>query len=1076
MPQEISSNSVILNTPSKNSRGLKALNSFTNGNDEFIDDRELAQRKAEESAARRNQAAEWLRQMDHGAAELLPTEPSEEHFCQSLRHGLILCNVLNKVNPGAIPKVVEIPGIDTEGAAQTAIQYFENMRNFLVAVGRMKLLTFEVSDLEKGGSSGKVVDCILCLKGYHEWRESGGVGVWKYGGTVRITSFPKGSPSSLIGSESADESLDESESSQFEELLEYLHLSSEVALEESKVLTAFSFLFDRFGIGLLQAYLTETNELDDFPLNSMVIDIVLKKAVKDLSGLLISQGNQLGSFLKNMLKGNCKPLLKHEFLEAISKYIDQRSGFVSNDFSKFCICGGKGKSMWNNIDYSCENINVLDFQQKQLEELKASFHLTKIEVQQAHLAWEQELKKLVHHTKDLEVASSSYHKVLEENRQLYNQVQDLKGAIRVYCRVKPFQPEQSDEQLTVDYIGENGNIMIVNRNKQGKDARKMFAFDKVFGGNTTQEQIYVDTQPLVRSVLDGYNVCIFAYGQTGSGKTYTMSGPDIATKETWGVNYRALRDLFQLTETRKDFIKYEVGVQMIEIYNEQVRDLLVVDGSNRRLDIRNNSQLNGLNVPVASLVSVKCTQDVLDLMKIGQRNRAVGATALNERSSRSHSVLTGYIRGKELVSGSTLKGCLHLVDLAGSERVDKSEATGDRLKEAQHINKSLSALGDVISALAQKSTHIPYRNSKLTQVLQDSLGGHAKTLMFVHINPESNALGETISTLKFAERVASIELGAAKSNKETGEIREMKEEISNMKLMLEKKEAELEQLRSGNARRAVSPVHMPRFNHTNNLRPDNSQSFVDDNKLPEVRSCSSGKQRRARFPLKFTDKDYIPKMPLLAEERSPSPPLRRSISTDRGARIKTKNKPETSANPPITKPQYPTRAFVNRSLATLPILPSTDNKKGYLSSQDNFSDALHNYPRVSSRKVNNQEQEEEQFKQMLKVKNSQVKTKGQHSVKQTVLSDIDAGQTVEEGQRSDFSEPENEHCSVRLHIPVGPKKLQRSSSRNLHTVEIREPGKNENKSSKNANEGSNASVRKFIRSRSTPRGKFMVQP
>lgn len=178
-------------------------------------------------------------------------------------------------------------------------------------------------------------------------------------------------------------------------------------------------------------------------------------------------------------------------------------------------------------------------------------------------------------------------------------------------------------------------------------------------------------------------------------------------------------------------------------------------------------------------------------------------------------------------------------------------------------------------------------------------------------------------------------------------------------------------------------------------------------------------------------------MPLLAEERSPSPPLRRSISTDRGARIKTKIKPETITNPPITKPQYPTRAFVNRSLATLPILPSTDNKKGYLSSQDNFSEALHNLPRVSSRKANNQEQEEEQFKHMLKVKNSQVKAKSQHSVKQTVLSDMDAGQTIEEGQRSDFSEPENEHCSVRLHIPVGPKKLQRSSSRNLHTVEIR---------------------------------------
>lgn len=1056
MPQEISPNPMLLNTPSKNSRGLKGL---ANGaTEEFIDDRELAQRKAEAAAARRNQAAEWLRQMDHGAAEVLSTEPSEEHFCLSLRNGLILCNVLNKVNPGAIPKVVEIPIIDTEGAAQTTIQYFENMRNFLVAVARMKLLTFEVSDLEKGGSSGKVVDCILCLKGYYEWRQSGGVGVWKYGGTVRITStsFPKGSPSSLIGSESADESLDESESSQFEELLEYLHLSNEVSLHESKVSTALTFLFDHLGIGLLQTYLTETNELDDFPMNSMVIDIVLRKAVKDLSSLLISQGNQLGVFLKNMLKGNCKPLLKHEFLQAISNYIDQRSGLVSNELSKFCICGNKGKD----ISYLTDKTSVLDVQQKQLEELKASFHLTKLEVQQAHLTWEQELKKIAHHTKDLEVASSSYHKVLEENRQLYNQVQDLKGAIRVYCRVKPFVHEQSDEQhSTVDYIGENGNIMIVNRQKQGKEARKMFTFNKVFGGNTSQEQIYLDTQPLIRSVLDGYNVCIFAYGQTGSGKTYTMSGPDMTTEDTWGVNYRALRDLFELTEARMDVIKYEVGVQMIEIYNEQVRDLLAIDGSNRRLDIRNNSQLNGLNVPDASLVSVKCTQDVLHLMRIGHRNRAVGSTALNERSSRSHSVVTVHIRGKEVVSGCSLKGCLHLVDLAGSERVDKSEAVGERLKEAQHINRSLSALGDVISALAQKSTHIPYRNSKLTQVLQDSLGGHAKTLMFVHINPEINAIGETISTLKFAERVASIELGAAKSNKETAQLREMKEEISNLKLLLEKKEAELQQLTSGNNNNTrgggggvISPVGMPRP-RCNQTNPN--QHCVDDiNKLPpsEVRSCSSGKQRRPRLPSKFTDKDYIPKMPLLAEEGSQSPStIRRSISTDRdrGAYMKI---------------QYPIRASVNRSLAV-----ATENRRGYLSSQDDkFSETtLNTHNHLPSRRKGNQEQEEEQMLNVVregKINNpkNQVAVKISKSTSTTL--------ELEEGELS--SENEN----VQIHIPM--KKLQRSSSRSHHHMEVRESllittgGRNENKPSNN-----NTSIPKlFRRSRSTPRGKFMLLP
>jgi len=252
--------------------------------------------------------------------------------------------------------------------------------------------------------------------------------------------------------------------------------------------------------------------------------------------------------------------------------------------------------------------------------------------------------------------------------------------------------------------------------------------------------VFLDTQPLIRSVLDGYNVCIFAYGQTGSGKTYTMSGPKNMTEQTQGVNYRALGDLFKLEQRRGTFI-YDIAVQMIEIYNEQVRDLLVTDGLNKRLEIRNNSQ-NGLNVPDASLVRVASTMDVVELMNVGQKNRAVGATALNDRSSRSHSCLTVHVQGRDLTSGTTLRGCMHLVDLAGSERVDKSEVTGERLKEAQHINKSLSALGDVIASLAQKNAHVPYRNSKLTQLLQDSLGGQAKTLMFVHISPESDAVGK----------------------------------------------------------------------------------------------------------------------------------------------------------------------------------------------------------------------------------------------------------------------------------------------------------------------------------------------
>ncbi|KAK6149445.1 hypothetical protein DH2020_016970 [Rehmannia glutinosa] len=1017
--------------------------------------------------------------MDHGASEVLPKEPTEEEFCLALRNGLILCNVLNKVNPGAVHKVVENPVLDvqaTEGAAQSAIQYFENMRNFLVAVGKMKLLTFEASDLEKGGSSGKVVDCILCLKGYCQWKQSGGLGVWKYGGTVRITSFAKESPSSLVSSESADESIDDSESSQYDQLMEFFHLSTD-SREESRATNVLTFMFDHFCLGLLQSYLTEISGSDDLPINSMVIDIVLKKVAKDFSALLVSQGNQLGLFLKQVLNSDCIPQTKTQFLEAISKYLGKRTSLVSRDISDFCICGGEGAGTWHRNISSCGGgLELLDLQHKQLEDLKSLFKETKEELHRVQSGWGKELQCLGHHVKGLEVASSSYHKVLEENRLLYNQVQDLKGTIRVYCRVRPFLSGQSNGQSTVDYIGDNGNVMIANPLKQGKDARRVFSFNKVFGTNVTQQDIYADTQQLIRSVLDGYNVCIFAYGQTGSGKTYTMSGPDLTTEQTWGVNYRALRDLFHISKARMDVIEYEVGVQMIEIYNEQVRDLLVSDGSNRRYPyIRNNSQLNGLNVPDASLVPVKCTQDVLDLMKIGQRNRAVGATALNVRSSRSHSILTVHVRGKELVSGSILKGCLHLVDLAGSERVDKSEAVGERLKEAQHINR-----------------------------------GHAKTLMFVHINPEVDALGETISTLKFAERVATIDLGAARSNKETSEIRDFKEEISNLKLILERKEAELEQLKSRtNIRGAVSPLRIPKLNSNASLKAESSQQHVDT-QYTEVRSCSSGKQRRSRFPSKFMDKDFMPKLPLLAEERSagsinprsPSPPIRRSISTDRAAHIKPRLKSDALENQPVVKAPFPASLSVNKSVANVPsILPSAVNTRHYHGSQElPFPDAFNSLQRVTLRKAQ-PENEDEQIKQALNVRQGgirrtkpegKVKIKQQSSAKiqksgfaETMLSDVGQGKMLDEAQKAEFSDPENEQpvCGT-----TRMKKLHRNFSRNSQNVEPREliqtvdpllTGYQENKLSnavppQNGKDVGRSAVPEFRRSRSTPRGKFII--
>nr|XP_033513215.1 kinesin-like protein KIN-14P isoform X5 [Nicotiana tomentosiformis] len=424
-----------------------------------------------------------------------------------------------------------------------------------------------------------------------------------------------------------------------------------------------------------------------------------------------------------------------------------------------------------------------EFQLGALRELRFSSQSIRQEVVKTQKSYAEGFNQLGEKVRALGHAAANYSAVLAENRKLHNEVQELKGNIRVYCRIRPFLRGQKEKQSVVEYIGENGELIVVNPSKQGKEGRRSFKFNKVYSPAATQAEVYTDIQPLIQSVLDGYNVCIFAYGQTGSGKTYTMTGADRATEENLGVNYRALNDLFTISQMRGSTFTYEITVQMIEIYNEQVRDLLSSDSSQKKLGILSASQPNGLAVPEASMQPVNRTSDVLDLMDIGLRNRAKGSTALNERSSRSHSVVTIHVRGMDIKSGSSMRSSLNLVDLAGSERVDRSEVTGDRLKEAQHINKSLSALGDVISALAQKNAHVPYRNSKLTQLLQTSLGGQAKTLMFVQLNPEVGSYSETMSTLKFAERVSGVELGAARSSKEGRDVRDLMEQGVNWSLL-----------------------------------------------------------------------------------------------------------------------------------------------------------------------------------------------------------------------------------------------------------------------------------------------------
>ncbi|MCO5592668.1 hypothetical protein L7F22_046671 [Adiantum nelumboides] len=227
--------------------------------------------------------------------------------------------------------------------------------------------------------------------------------------------------------------------------------------------------------------------------------------------------------------------------------------------------------------------HILLLQMKELKFLKQLLDSTRFELHNMQGECKKDMEALETKVQAVAQAAEQYHKVLAENRDLYNQVQDLKGNIRVFCRVRPFLPGQTGIRNTVDFVGEDGTIVIANHSKVGKDQRsKSFTFNRVFGPAAAQEEVFLDTRPLIRSVLDGFNVCIFAYGQTGSGKTHTMTGPNNPSPIDWGVNFRALNDLFLISQNRQDYVTYEVGVQMMEIYNEQVRDLLCLDGTNKR--------------------------------------------------------------------------------------------------------------------------------------------------------------------------------------------------------------------------------------------------------------------------------------------------------------------------------------------------------------------------------------------------------------------------------------------------------------------------------------------------------------
>ena len=344
--------------------------------------------------------------------------------------------------------------------------------------------------------------------------------------------------------------------------------------------------------------------------------------------------------------------------------------------------------------------------------------------------------------------------------------------------------------MTTDSL--SGEIKIDTPSDDGADRAKRFTFDSVYDARNSQREIYEQTAlPIVRAAIEGYNGTVFCYGQTGTGKTHTMEGSLDPVSER-GIIPNAFDTVFaDIDATDSSNKTFLVRASFLEIYNENVRDLLAKDQT-QICQLKETSD-RGVYVNGLTTFVVKSSAEMRKILEVGKKNRSVGATAMNADSSRSHSIFTVTVETSETNPGEPASearikvGKLNLVDLAGSERQSKTHAVGDRLKEATKINLSLSALGNVISALVDgKSTHIPYRDSKLTRLLQDSLGGNTKTVMIANVGPADYNFDETMSTLRYANRAKNIK-NKPKINEDAKDtmLREFQEEIQRLKQQIE---------------------------------------------------------------------------------------------------------------------------------------------------------------------------------------------------------------------------------------------------------------------------------------------------
>jgi len=476
---------------------------------------------------------------------------------------------------------------------------------------------------------------------------------------------------------------------------------------------------------------------------------------------------------------------KTEELETLQKqYEEDKAAFeeeISEKDHRIQVLGGEAESLKSSLQQTSDKAEKLadlaekaglvdglrlkiEKLEKEKEDLIAKFEAENAGAAEKHAKLVEDLKLTIT-DQEAKLADAD-----EQRRKMHNIIQELRGNIRVYIRVRPFLSSDGVDlegklEPAVRVQNDGATAEIVRKEAGEVAERHKWTFDKSFPCATTQDEIFDEVSEFVQSALDGYNVCLFSYGQTGSGKTHTMQG--YGRGEMAGIIPRAIAQIgrYRDATTDKGWV-YTMQVTFIEIYNEVVYDLLREEGSEKEsLDIKQDSRGKTF-VAGASKLEIDPADDkaIDDLMDTAALHRQTASTNMNAQSSRSHSIFTLYLEGVNEELGARVKGTLHLCDLAGSERISRSGAEGDRLKEAVNINKSLSCLTDVFNALGNKQAFIPFRNSKLTYFLQPALSGDGKTMMFVNLSPTEESYFESLCSLRFASNVNQVELGKAQRN------------------------------------------------------------------------------------------------------------------------------------------------------------------------------------------------------------------------------------------------------------------------------------------------------------------------